>query len=1006
MPNHHRAPSPARSGIDSSNAGTQRTRLRASLPFVLRPAWLLSLSLVFTSASGAADLGPLRVLSASGDPLRAEIEISAFTPEESTTLQVNLASADIYREAKVAYPEGLAGLTLKVADRPNGRKVVEVVSAGPVDAHVLDLLVEVTWHQGRYIRQYSFVLKSPPAEARAPAVASAAVPPTLVQPGDTLFDLATRLRPEGATVFQTLLALFHANPQSFIDGNMNLLRAGTTLQIPPAAQVLAESDTQARQTLRTQNESFALYRERVAQAAAVATPIEATPPANSSAGAIAPAPSEPAPVESQGDALKLSAQGSTATDGANPQAVRDRLEEERAATQRAIDESESRVKELTANINAMRGLLESQNQALAGMEQRANADPATDPAAPAPGADPAAAADSAAAADPAAAAAADPAADPAAADPAAADAPATDTPPAAEAAADPAAAPAPLGEDTPTSAWASEKVIALVGGLIALLAVGAAVLTLRRRARPSTRFQVNDPAREPNLAGLPVLPADSALPASTPAAAAAGGAVGGPTVGAAGATAAASAAAAAAYVASTSDDDDEYGPLEDDGPPPAHVAPIAPIDFGFDLDLDKPVEGGTPSEPLAVLPLADMVYAAGPTPSNDAAGFHVTPLSADLGAAGSVGDGAFEPRVSQAAATAPVPDGSTREALAEGFAVAAAVPLAGAAVAAGAAAATPVAAPVKAVAAPGHDDDLTAAAAASAFASGDDAAKADAATDTPAPGGAANGTSATAGSTAAGATGAATASATPSDIYDKAASSPEPSAAPLASTMPADAATSSASSAPSPAGSTGSDAAGATPEAAPAVAPKPHTRAASTAADAPVAKSAAALQAALAANAAAATAASIAGDTSAAAPGTPPATAAPSSVTTPAVAPVIPDGDTPLQPPITPDTPAAGTPVMPVVTPPATPGLLPEPTPAPVPMAPAAAPAQPAAAAPKTVLSFDTDTSTATTTSKFDLAKAYIDLGDRTAARQLLNEIVKTGDTSQKHRARDMLATL
>ena len=87
LPNHHRAPSPAVSGIDSSTAGTQRTRLRASLPFALRPAWLLSLSLVFSSASGAADLGPLRVLSASGDPLRAEIEISAFTPEESTTLQ-------------------------------------------------------------------------------------------------------------------------------------------------------------------------------------------------------------------------------------------------------------------------------------------------------------------------------------------------------------------------------------------------------------------------------------------------------------------------------------------------------------------------------------------------------------------------------------------------------------------------------------------------------------------------------------------------------------------------------------------------------------------------------------------------------------------------------------------------------------------------------------------------------------------------------------------------------
>jgi len=102
---------------------------------------------------------------------------------------------------------------------------------------------------------------------------------------------------------------------------------------------------------------------------------------------------------------------------------------------------------------------------------------------------------------------------------------------------------------------------------------------------------------------------------------------------------------------------------------------------------------------------------------------------------------------------------------------------------------------------------------------------------------------------------------------------------------------------------------------------------------------------------------------------------------------------------------------MPVVTPPATPGLLPEPTPAARPAVPAApvkaVPAKPVSTPPKTVLSFDTGSaSSAPTASKFDLAKAYIDLGDRTAARELLNDIVKTGDTSQKHRARDMLATL
>jgi pilus assembly protein FimV len=43
---------------------------------------------------------------------------------------------------------------------------------------------------------------------------------------------------------------------------------------------------------------------------------------------------------------------------------------------------------------------------------------------------------------------------------------------------------------------------------------------------------------------------------------------------------------------------------------------------------------------------------------------------------------------------------------------------------------------------------------------------------------------------------------------------------------------------------------------------------------------------------------------------------------------------------------------------------------------------------------------------KLDLAKAYEEMGDRDGARDLLNEVVKEGDTAQQEQAKSLLATL
>ena len=65
--------------------------------------------------------------------------------------------------------------------------------------------------------------------ACAASVAGGAYGP--VQRGDTLWVIADRFRPEGVTINQMMVAMYRSNPDAF-GGNINLLRAGASLQLP------------------------------------------------------------------------------------------------------------------------------------------------------------------------------------------------------------------------------------------------------------------------------------------------------------------------------------------------------------------------------------------------------------------------------------------------------------------------------------------------------------------------------------------------------------------------------------------------------------------------------------------------------------------------------------------------------------------------------------------------------------------------------------------------------
>jgi hypothetical protein len=129
---------------------------------------------VIASAANAAGLGKLVVLSAMGEPFRAEIDLlsdPAQFPDTRTTLTPRLASPDSYPQAGFRYNAALTGTRLNI--RPsNGRQVIDVASERPLNEPFVYLLVEIESNATRIVRGYTALLDPP--GYRAPQVAAAA----------------------------------------------------------------------------------------------------------------------------------------------------------------------------------------------------------------------------------------------------------------------------------------------------------------------------------------------------------------------------------------------------------------------------------------------------------------------------------------------------------------------------------------------------------------------------------------------------------------------------------------------------------------------------------------------------------------------------------------------------------------------------------------------------------------------------------------------------------------
>ena len=121
----------------------------------------------------------------------------------------------------------------------------------------------------------------PPAAPTPPPVATAPEPMATparsneygpVRAGQTLGQIATNLDDiRGYSVAQTMLALLRANPDAFIDGNINRLKRGAVLHLPQADELAHYNQSQAAAVVREQMAQWRDARRPSLQPAAVAT---------------------------------------------------------------------------------------------------------------------------------------------------------------------------------------------------------------------------------------------------------------------------------------------------------------------------------------------------------------------------------------------------------------------------------------------------------------------------------------------------------------------------------------------------------------------------------------------------------------------------------------------------------------------------------------------------------------------------------------------------------------
>lgn len=138
-----------------------------------------------TEVAHALGLGEVRLQSSLNQPLVAEIELLDAKMLAPGEVVPSLASVEEFNRAGIDRQYFLTDLKFTPVLRPDGKSVIRVSSTKPVREPYLNFLVEVLWPSGRLLREYTLLLDPPLYSPETVAAVAPQLPITSVAPART-----------------------------------------------------------------------------------------------------------------------------------------------------------------------------------------------------------------------------------------------------------------------------------------------------------------------------------------------------------------------------------------------------------------------------------------------------------------------------------------------------------------------------------------------------------------------------------------------------------------------------------------------------------------------------------------------------------------------------------------------------------------------------------------------------------------------------------------------------
>ena len=239
---------------------------------------LVGVLLIGANTALGLGLGRIDVQSVLNQPLAAEIQLLNASEWAANDLKVGLANPDEFERLGVERSIGLFDLEFKAVQR-GSNIVIETITEDAIVEPFLHFVLVLDWPRGRLLKEYTVLLDLPPTQgviqplmprtgfetksSRAveranPATVSVGSTGQLTTIGDTLWDIALATRPDRSiSIPQMMMAIQQANPEAFINGNINRLKAGYALKIPSFETAMSISDRLAEAEVDAQNRALA-----------------------------------------------------------------------------------------------------------------------------------------------------------------------------------------------------------------------------------------------------------------------------------------------------------------------------------------------------------------------------------------------------------------------------------------------------------------------------------------------------------------------------------------------------------------------------------------------------------------------------------------------------------------------------------------------------------------------------------------------------------------------------